>query len=78
MRSVTIICWLFSGRSFLLDTVWSPDEVLRLTGDGSVNQDVSRMVGVVCFVYENSWMTKVLEECTFGTVEGESNIDQSS
>lgn len=28
----------------------SPDEVLRLTGDGSVNQDVSRMVGVVCFV----------------------------
>lgn len=52
----------------------SPDEVGRLTGDGTVNQDVSRMVGVVC-----SWMTKVLEECTyFGTVEGESNIDQSN
>lgn len=28
----------------------SPDEVCRLTGDGSVNHDVSRMVGVVCFV----------------------------
>ena len=57
----------------------SPDEAGRLTGDETVNQDVSRMVGVVCFVQENSWMTKILEECTyFGTVEGESNIDQSS
>ena len=52
----------------------SSDEVGRLTGDGTVNQDVSRMVGVVC-----GWMTKVLEEYTYvGTVDGENNIDQSN